>query len=156
MRGFTLIEMLVVIGIVGILLGLSIISVRWYIYGAKLTEVRDQFIADLEFVKLQSITKVPNGIYLYNNKYEIRVLNDTNGNFIRDTAENTTVNNTINLPSNLTLTWTTCNGDKELWFDRKGIPRCKDWEYGDGQISFIKSGNTKTIKLEKTGRIQYE
>lgn len=156
MRGVTLIELIVVMGILAVLLGFGIISIQWYIQGAKLTEIRDRFLADIEFVKFQSIAKVPNGMYLYSNKYELRTLNDTNENFIKDNTETGILNNTVDLPSDVTLSWTNCSGDKELWFDRKGIPRCKDWGYGDGVIRLSKSGKIKLIKLEKTGRIQYE
>ena len=179
-KGFTLIEVIVVMVIVGIVVVLALVNIEWFQRDVKLTQMRDQLLADLEYAKRMSIAQAPHGLFLYSNKYEARLLTDADGNFIRGASEATTVFpgtcdgspsttctsaagcpsgqscvGSYPLPTSMVLTWDTCSGNLELWFDRKGIPRCNNWTVGSGILTLTRSGQTKAISINSTGKMVY-
>ncbi len=191
--GVTLIELLVVLTIIGILSAIVSFSASWFMRESRLIDNRDRLLADLEFMKLNAITKPPHAVFLYSpigslHYYELLELNDADGNFVRDAGELTTKltaseakgyncdpdssgggNDAFCFRIDYKLTWTNCAGapsNTELWFDRKGIPRCSDWSNGSGIITIWMDDNnnngidagelTKTITIDSSGRIQYE
>jgi prepilin-type N-terminal cleavage/methylation domain-containing protein len=160
MKGFTLIELIIVISVIGIVSVIAPVGIDWWLSETRLTEARDKLLADLEFVRRQSITGEPHGIFFYTNKYEIRHLDDTNDNFVRDAGESAFLfpgsDGTIELMSDVTIAWNSCSGGNELWFDRKGIPRCNNWALGMGTITITKDSRTKGLVINRTGKIKYE
>jgi prepilin-type N-terminal cleavage/methylation domain-containing protein len=164
--GITLIELLVVIAIIGVLIALVAIDTDWLMRETRLTEARDQLLADIEDVKLKSISDVPHAIYVAGGEatqYSVRRLNDANNNFRKDTGETWS---TI-------LRWSTFSGSNvrvalngdvdgtsnaaELWFDRKGVPRLHTWgEIGRSLSVGYTGGSWKTIAISRYGRVQYE
>lgn len=158
MHGYSIIEQLIVISIISILLVISYLSITDYIENAKLQNFQNILLSDLEFVKLNSIRRQPHGIFIYNDRYEIRKLIDENNNFIRDSAEGTDlisgINPIISVPNNIYLAWNGCSGNVELWFDRKGIPRCKNWGLGMGTIKLFNNKISRQIVINKNGRFK--
>jgi len=168
-KGITLIELIIVIAIIGIVTLLTTVAIDRWMRETRLTEMRDRLMADIEYVKLQSIARAPYGIFFYSApyRYEIRSLVD-DGNFIRDPGETSNCiadiagtcdppiagcSSAICLPSGMTFTWGT---DNELWFDRKGIPRNSTWGFGIRTITLSKGGSSKEIVIDQAGRIKYE
>lgn len=68
------------------------------------------------------------------------------------------------LGNNVTVGWgrITAGGecasssDSLLWFDRKGIPRCSNWGLGLTTLTFSIAGKTKTVSIDRAGRVRYE
>jgi prepilin-type N-terminal cleavage/methylation domain-containing protein len=160
MRGVTFIELIIVLTIIGIITLLAAVSVRWQANESRLSAMRDKFLADCEFIRINSIAREPHGIFMYPDKYEIRRLHDTNKNFIRDTGESTYLfpapDGTVLLSEGMSLLWNSCKKNNELWFDRKGIPRCQNWGLGMGTFTFKRDDQKKTISIDRAGRIKYE
>ena len=160
MRGVTFIELIIVLTIIGIITLLAAVSVRWQANESRLSAMRDKFLADCEFIRINSIAREPHGIFMYPDKYEIRRLHDTNKNFIRDTGESTYLfpapDGTVLLSEGMNLLWNSCKKNNELWFDRKGIPRCQNWGLGMGTFTFKRDDQKKTISIDRAGRIKYE
>lgn len=192
-RGVTLIELLIVLAIIGILIALTTFAVDWFMRESRLNEHRDKLVADLEFVKLHSVTKSPRAVFLFapaspaQHYYELHRLNDTNGNLLPDAGE-TTPNigetdakgydcetdgtnaglDAFCLPADYKMQWTNCAGpaNGQIWFDRKGIPRCSTWALGNGTITLWRDANgnssldadelRKTIIIDIAGKIRYE
>lgn len=171
MKGLTLIELVIVIAIIGVVIILAGVNIEWWRRESRLTELRDMLMADIEDVKIRSVTALPHAIFLYTDRYERRSLNDANSNFRRDAGETTnllpasdgTDDNDVDLPTNIKLGRT---GGDELWFDRKGIPRTATWALGmttltlwydkDGDGLVDTDEQQKELTISSAGRIQYE
>lgn len=154
--GFSLVELLIVVAIIGIIMGIASLSMVDMSRTAKLNESRDMLLADIEDVKLKSIAGVPQGIYVAaanSPSYQVVRLTDANSNFKRDAAEGYTSLSTVTMPSGMTITK---NDGTELWFDRKGIPKDSGWTPGNCTFTLTKDGVTRTITISEGGRIKYE
>jgi|GEM_PF-1491632 prepilin-type N-terminal cleavage/methylation domain-containing protein len=65
-RGFTVIELLIVLAIAGILITISSMSAVSFITDATLSQMRDQLLDNIEEARSRSITSVPYGIEFNN------------------------------------------------------------------------------------------
>ncbi len=170
MRGFTLLELMIVTAIIGILATLATLdAVSWY-RESRLTESRDKLLADIEDAKLKSIAGVPHAIIVdgggsgTGTRYFVCSLNDTNGDFAKTTGETSTTLLTVDLPPSEKINVN--GGDDELWFDRKGIPRTSGWGVlgQTATIWYDANGNgvcdsgepIRKVVLSNSGRVQYE
>jgi len=155
--GVTLVELMVVITIVAVMLGFAALSMVGMSRGAKLNEARDQLLADIQDVKLKSISGVPHAIYVTggSTSYTVRKLNINDANFIKDSEADVdgAIVSTVNLPSGMTINTTI---SPQVWFDRKGLPKTSGWAQATGSFTLTKDGETRTIIISQTGRIQYE
>ena len=172
--GVTLVELIIVIAIIGIIVLFATIDTAWFQRDARLTEVRDRLLADIENVKLKSITGVPHAIFVVGTtSYRAVRLTDAAGSdFKRDTTDTEADGDIITvanftsptLPSNMRLRWS--NGT-EIWFDRKGTPRSSTWGFTNGTFTIWYDTETvnnspdsneqqKEIVISQDGRIQYE
>ena len=160
MKGYSLIELIVVITVTGILVLLTAISVTWQRTEAQLLETRDRLLADIEFIKINSVTREPHGILFFSEKYEVHRLDDKNKDFFRDALEKTVIqagpDGTVHMPDGMSITWNSCGGNNELWFDRKGLPRCKNWGLGMGTFLLVKGSQKIKLTLDSVGKITYE
>jgi len=167
MRGFTLIELLVTISIISILIVIASLQAVSWIRESTVSENRDMLLADIEDVKLKSLTGYPQGIFVIggvNTSYSVRKLTDADFDFMRDGGEANTTLRTANLPSPLKIRLN--GGDDELWFDRKGVPRTSGWSpqgrtftvwHDSDHDNAVDAGEVKQeIILSSRGRIQYE
>ncbi len=156
MRGFTLIELMLVIVVIGIVITLTTIELTWWMRESKLTEFRDRWIADLEDIKIKSITRYPHGIICEPLRYRVVALKDmrcsTNnqpclpetsvadcgapdlctviGNFMKDNIEGSYTIPIAENPFELMPRYPNYRFDcpQEIWFDRMGVPRTDNWE----------------------------
>jgi len=72
--------------------------------------------------------------------------------------------NTYNFPSGMIIGWTRQTSASEcsnatdvlLWFDRKGVPRCSNWGLGMTTLDLTLSGKTKSVVIDRAGRVKYE
>jgi len=165
-KGYTLVEMLVVIVIIGILISMATIGINAFLRNSKLNEYRDGFLSMVEEARTRSIVSVPHAIEFVNgSNYRLVRLNDVNNNFIVDGSEGNTVIESASLKSDYTISWNrdtsgadpcTDASDSLLWFDRKGIPRCNNWGLGMSTITFTSKSMTKQIVIDRAGKIKYE
>jgi len=164
--GVTLIEMLTVITIIAVMLGFAALSMVGMTRDAKITESRDQLLADIQDTKLKSIAEVPHAVYIVGgtgSSYTLQTLPSTDVNFKRDATDTPTSISTVSMPSNVKVGW---NNTTELWFDRKGLPKNSNWQFGNGTFTIWYDANNnnvsdagesgKTIVISRGGRIQYE
>lgn len=186
MRGYTLIEVLTVIALIAIVCTLGVIGGRALLTSSQLNEARDQFLAFVEEAKVRSATGRPHGIVIASvNAYRLVRLADSGfcsattttscdctdgcsnacpggeiclfGDFRRAGTESIFEVSAANLKPGVQITRSNACGDGELWFDRKGVPRCSDWNtLGFSTISFTSGGNTMRITLDRSGRVRYE
>jgi len=158
MRGYTIIELTIILLIITILISLSYINMINYYNDSKLQYIQNLLLSDLELTKFNSIRREPFAIFIYEDRYEIRKLNDINNNFVRDNLEASELISSkdpiITMPKNIFITWNGCSGNKELWFDRKGVPRCKNWGLGMGTIKISNGKSFREIVISKNGRFK--
>ena len=166
MRGFTLIELMIVITIISIVALIASLSAVSWIRESTLNEQRDLLLSSVEDVKLRSITGVPHAIFVNDGKstnFTVRNLTDDDSDFVRDASEGTTVIRTTTLPGKFKVS---LNGGDELWFDRKGVPRTNSWgtlgrtltlwHDGNGNDAIDANEIKREIILSSMGRVQYE
>lgn len=137
-KGITLIELLIVLVIIGMIVLFATIDVSWFMRETRVSETRDRLVADIEDMKLKSLTQIPHGIIVTggnNTNYRLVTLTAAAGaDFRRDSpADNGSIINDpsvsinpVNLPLNVRVELVGAGGD-ELWFDRKGVPRTEGW-----------------------------
>ncbi len=116
MRGYTLLELLVVIALGAILIGIVINEIRGYISYSRLKEAENQILSDLNFIKNQAlITGLPWGIRACGGTNRYKIFVDFDGDCKDEAA---TCNSSDNLNVCINLYTQTCNSD----FDCRGIP----------------------------------
>jgi len=173
--GVTLVELIIVIAIIGIIVLFATIDTAWFQRDARVTEARDRLLANLEDMKLKSLTRYPHGITFPNltnaTSYTLVKLSDAAGaDFKRDSGDTASIENLpaapenpVNLPTNVRIRF---SDSTELWFDRKGVPRTATWTVinrilfiwydADGDGVQDADEITKRIDVENGGKIQYE
>lgn len=89
----------------------------------------------------------------------------TKGNMRRDatdslvTLETHTVGNLVQVSWNRSIDASSpCVSatDSELWFDRRGVPRCSNWELGMSTVSVVSGSRALPITIDRAGKIRYE
>jgi len=166
MRGFTLMELMVVISIIAIISVFAALNATSFIRDSRVTESRDLLLSDLEEIKLKSLAGAPHAVIVVGGSgtsYLVSRLTDSNNDFARNAGETWTTLRTQTLPLNVKAA---LNGGDELWFDRKGIPRTAAWATMGRTFTlwFDANGNNtadagepvRKITLSAGGRIQYE
>ena len=84
------------------------------------------------------------------------------GDFIKDGSEIVTIyenppNPTVPLTIKISRPACPNTADNEIWFDRKGLPRCSDWSTSRVLISQVFNGLEKeALGISQTGNISYE
>ncbi len=164
MRGFTMVELMVVISIIAIVATFAALNAASWLREARVGESRDLLVSDLEWIKLRSMAGVPHAVFVAggtSTSYSLQKLTDADSNFMRDIGESTTALRYIALPQNVKIS---LNGGDELWFDRKGVPRTGVWGvigrtftlwYDANGNNAVDGGEFKReIVLSSGGRIQ--
>ncbi len=165
MRGFTLIELMVVIAIIAILATFVALDAAQWSRESRLGEGRDRLTATLEELKLKSIAGVPHGIRIASGLgtgYSVLLLVDNNGDLLVDAGDTKTTTDTIQFPPRYLIS---INGShEELWFDRKGMPRTGGWNmlgrtitiwYDTNNNGALDSSESRrNITISVNGRIQ--
>lgn len=87
------------------------------------------------------------------------------GNLRREAGESLDLLETHDTGNLVRLAWSrssdvvepcTGTGDDELWFDRRGVPRCSNWGLGMSRITLSAGSTTMDVTLTRPGKIQYE
>lgn len=150
-RGFSLIEVLVVIVILSILMWIAFGPLRNQILRSKLHEAVNTFVADLNEMKRKSLTEnVSYGIEITGSNY-YQTFVDNDGDCTKDTSE---VLGNISLPSG--ITFSTSNTTRTILWTRKGIPLNSSCGFYSGNITFTTLGFTKTVIISRYGRIRVD
>ncbi len=166
MKGYTLIELFLVIIIIAILATFAMLNTAEWIRDANVKEARDMVIADIESIKLKSMSGLPHAILVSggtNTLFTVNQLIDTDGNFAKNGTETSSVERTETLPRRVKIN---NSSGEELWFDRKGVPRSSTWGESGTTIKIWYDTNnnntpdadepTRYITISFHGRIQYE
>jgi prepilin-type N-terminal cleavage/methylation domain-containing protein len=185
MKGYTLIELLTVILIIAILCSIAIIGGSALLTSSLLNEARDQFLSLVEDAKIRSATGHPHGINIASaTEIQLIRLDDSGycsattttacdctsgcahacpngeiclfGDFRKQNAESVVVVSSSRLKSSIQVARNNACPDGEIWFDRKGLPRCSDWSLALSTIRFTKGTTFMDITLDRSGRVKYE
>lgn len=165
MRGFTLIELMIVIAIIAIIATFAALSAESWSRESRLGESRDRLVASLEELKIRAIAGVPFGVRIsggVSTQYVLQELQDANEDFVRDATEAITAIETVTLSTRFKVSIN--GGSEEIWFDRKGIPRTGTWGTMGRTITIWYDGNNngavdggesrRLISISSNGRIQ--
>ena len=150
-KGFSLIEVLVVIVILAILMWIAVGPIRNQILRSKLHEAVNTFVADLNEMKRKSLTENASyGIDIVgSNSYHTFVDND--GDCTKDAGE---IIGNVTLPSG--ITFSTSNTTSTIVWTRKGVPLNSSCGFYSGNVTFTTLGFTKTVIISRYGRIRIE
>lgn len=146
-RGFSLIEVLVVIIILAILMGIAFGPLRNHILKSKVNQAVNTFIADLNEMKRRSITEnTTYGIAMGVTSYITFV--DRNGNCVNNSDEFLT---RVDLPSGVRISAT--NTTSVIVWTRKGVPLNTTCGFYSGTIIFNAGNYEKRVSISRYGRI---
>lgn len=146
--GFTLIEMIIVIAVIGILAAIVIPNFLSYREGARIRGAASNLRADFEMAKLRAIKdNAMVGMEFNANSY--RVFVDLNDNDTLDAGERILSNPTF--PPGVTMSATTFPGSR-MEFNSRGVPNGNS-----GTVSLVNTSGTQIDVIVSTfGRIRTE
>ncbi|OCL26926.1 hypothetical protein U472_05410 [Orenia metallireducens] len=130
-EGFTLVEVMMVVAIIGVLTSLSYPKFKGYVDYLELATVTNNLVIDLQWARQQSIIKkVRHGIVFYqsDNKYQV----------VKDKGTNQIIKEVDLKDSKVKLgeiTFSSSTGEKEVFFKVLG-----NLDGGNGSIELVKVG----------------
>lgn len=146
-KGFSLIEVLVVIIIIAILMGIAFGPLRNQILKSKVNQAVNSLVADLNEMKRRSITENASyGVVMGVTSYITFI--DTNGDCNLDSGEDIT---RVNLPSGVSMS--TSNTTSLVVWTRKGVPLNSTCGFYSGTIILNAGNYQKRVSISRYGRI---
>lgn len=142
--GFTLMEVMVVMAIIGILASISVPNFRNYMIQRRLNGATRQIMSDLMYARMQAVSQ--------NNKFRVifngdgkqyTILDDNNDNDNADSGEQTVVKNIQTDYPDVTF-----SSNNNPIFSPRGTASSLP------TITLTNSGGTKTITVAITGRVK--
>jgi prepilin-type N-terminal cleavage/methylation domain-containing protein len=148
-RAFTLIELLIVIGVMGLLVGLSSLSLVSFGKGSELDSGRTTVVQALREAQSDSLANLGNnpwGVHFETNK--VVIYQDTGSGYNPADIAN---NRTKLFPKGVVASWNLTGGTNYLLFD-KGLGTTLN----NGSITISSTANTTaTITINSEGMIDY-
>jgi type IV fimbrial biogenesis protein FimT len=151
-KGYSLIEILVIIAILAILAWIAVGPLRTQIMKARLHEAVNKFVADLNEMKRRSITQEDSfGIEIQNNNTSYVTFRDVDRDCTRDSGETIA---TVNLPGGVSIS--TPNATRTIIWTRKGVPLNGSCGFFSGTITFTALTFSKDVIIGRLGRIRID
>ena len=173
-KGFTLIELMVVVGIMAVIMAIGIFGITRYMAKERLNEAVNVLVADIQRARAWSITRGqlsdPNltvtcsdgtsgtgrnilyGLMSDNTaSYNIFEFCDKNGDFQFNAGTERFNLQTTNLPGGVTIT---SGNIPAIIFDKKGMAKSSKWLVGGQTIQFTDTdGDKKSVVVSNDGRV---
>jgi len=92
-RGFTLVELIIVIAIMAILAAIAAPNYQSFMTQRRLNGAARQFMSDLMLARMQAVTQNNNFKVSFRNYHEYQILDDDNNNGTADTGEALVIKN---------------------------------------------------------------
>ena len=148
-EGFTLIEVLIVIGVMALLVGLSSLSLVSFGKGSELDSARTSVVQALRESQSNSLANLGNnpwGVHFEANK--VVIFQDTGSGYNPGDSVN---NRTKVMPKGVTISWSLTGGTDYLMFD-KGLGTTLN----NGTVTITSTANTTaTVTINKEGMIDF-
>ncbi len=151
-KGFSLIELLVIIVILSILAWIAVGPLRSQIMKARLNEAVNKFVADLNEMKRRSITQNASfGIELLATNTTYVTFEDKNKNCTNDSGEMIA---SIDLPG--AVSFSAPSAVRTIVWTRKGVPLNSSCGFYSATITFRAMTFEKDVVIGRLGRIRIE
>jgi len=162
-RGFTLIEVIIVVAIIGIVVAISMPNMKEYVVNADLRGDARRLMGAMQFARMEAVKRnvdctVTFGQIVSGTTYDYIVYIDQNGNLEYDATENVLTYGEYKI-ANVTGNTITKNDDTlpSVKFTSRGLPLNNSDGFSAGTVTLLaSSGLQKKVVYNSVGRIRIE